>query len=151
MGHIPATISSVRRRRFKRGKGSKTREKGRESVWQEWMSVLNLFGEEGLGWGKSLLTLTSMDCSLGNMPAVCVFQAQTVVLSNHDLHIKVEGFDDGDKGSCQNKIITIPLLQYFHSLPHVLCSVFLFSYSFRHGELSYKDHRWSERDYVISL
>lgn len=35
MVHVPATISSVKEEGLDRGKESKSREKGRESVWQE--------------------------------------------------------------------------------------------------------------------
>lgn len=134
MVHVPATISSVKEEGLDRGKENKLREKGRESVWQE---CFEFVWRRGTGMRQEPALSDVNGLFPGQYASrVCVFQAQTVVLSNHDLHIKVEVCDDRDEGSCQNKIITIPPLRCFHSLS----SLFLFSYMFRHDELSSKIH-----------
>lgn len=144
MVHIPATISSVKKEGLKEWKREKQESEDEwESVQQEWMSVLSLFGEEGLGWGKSLLSdvnglfpgqYASQVCVCGCVcvcacifVCVCVFHAQTVVQSNHDLHIKAEVFDDRDRDSCHNKITTITPLQFFHSSSLMSSAQFVFS------------------------
>ena len=118
MVHVAATISSVRKegwkeRKRENNKGEKGRVRTRAAGVDE---CFEFVWRRGTGMRQEPAPLTSMDCSLGNMPAkcvcacvsvsvcVCVLHVQTAVRSNHDLRIKVEVFDDGDRDSCHNKI-----------------------------------------------
>lgn len=138
MVHIPATILSEKAGRRREGEqNTKEQESENQCSGTSWVFWVCL---ENRDWDEArACSLTSMDRSLGSMPAKCVHECVCVLLwmcvyfceclsvclmhkqwSNHDLHIKVEVFDDSDGDSCHNKITpvtpsTVPALP--HSPP----------------------------------
>lgn len=101
----------------KREKNGTVRNSAAEGGW-----VFGVCLEKG-DWDEARArSLTSMDCSLGSMPAksapvrACVCFC-VLVPSNHDLHTKVELFDDNDRDSCHNKITAVAPRRFLWSFP----------------------------------